>query len=140
VKPAGGGPPGGINVTPLVDVVLVLLIIFMVVTPLREEALQLRVPDARPPAGAAPPSLVVGVRPDGALTLEGVAVDDGEYERRLGAALRARPAGERAVFFSADDAAPYRRLVLALDGARRAGAETLAVPEPAPAAPRRSAR
>jgi biopolymer transport protein ExbD len=140
VRPAGGGPQGGINVTPLVDVVLVLLIVFMVVTPLREEALRLQVPAARPAPGvpAPRPPLVVAVLPDGALALDGAPVADGEYEGRLGAALRARPEGERTVLFAPAESAPYRRLVLALDGARRAGAETLALAEPAsPAAARR---
>jgi biopolymer transport protein ExbD len=128
VEPAGGGTRGEINVTPLVDVVLVLLLIFMVVTPLREEALRLRVPDAD--AASAPrtprPQLVVGVLPSGALTVDGAPVSDDRYEERLGAALGDLPEGGRVVFFAAADPAPYRRLVLALDGARRAGAEILA--------------
>ena len=135
VRPAGGGAPGALNVTPLVDVVLVLLIIFMVVTPLREEALHLRVPDARPvpPAAPRPPPVVVAVLADGRLALDGAPLSDAVYEGRLAAALRLRPEGERAVVFAAADPAPYRRLVAALDGARRAGAEALVLGDGAPA-------
>jgi biopolymer transport protein ExbD len=120
-------PRAEINVTPLVDVVLVLLIVFMVVTPLREDVLRLRVPDAeRPPEpGSERPQLVVGVLPGGGLSLNGAPVADGAYEDRLGAALQGRAAGARTVFFAASDAAPFQALVRALDGARRAGAEVL---------------
>lgn len=137
VKPPGGAPPGGINVTPLVDVVLVLLIIFMVVTPLREESLGVRLPaPAQSPAPTPPrPPLGVGILATGALVVDGAPVEDGAYEGVLAAALRARAEAERVVVFSAADAAPYRRLVLAMERARRAGAETLALAEAAPAAP-----
>jgi biopolymer transport protein ExbD len=120
-------PRAEINVTPLVDVVLVLLIVFMVVTPLREEILRLRVPDAERPAdpGPARPQLVVAVLPEGGLALNGAAVADGAYEARLGGALQGLAAGERVVFFAASDDAPLQALVRALDGARRAGAEVL---------------
>lgn len=127
VAPARGAR-AEINVTPLVDVVLVLLIVFMVLTPLREDVLRLRVPDAErapEPDRAERPQLVVGVSPGGELALNGAAIADAAYEERLGAALQGFPAGERVVFFSASDAAPFQRLVRALDGARRAGAEVL---------------
>ena len=64
---------------------------------------------------------------DGALLLGGVRVDDADYIARLRSAVAARPPGARVVFFAADDDAPYQRLVTALDGGRRAGAEVLTV-------------
>jgi biopolymer transport protein ExbD len=141
VRPAGRGAPGALNVTPLVDVVLVLLIIVMVVTPLREEALRLRVPVATPAAAPRPPPVVVAVLAEGALALDGTPVPDAAYEDRLAAMLRLRPEGERAVVFAAADPAPYRRLVAALDGARRAGADALVLADGAAAGwPRRPRR
>jgi biopolymer transport protein TolR len=119
-----------LNVTPLVDVALVILIVFMVLTPLADEMIRVRVPDAEQgeiPEGPARAQLVVGVLPSGGLALNGEPVPDDAYEARLARALAARPRGGRLVFFAPDDAAPYPRLVLALDGARRAGAETLAI-------------
>ncbi len=71
VRPQGR-PNSDINVTPLVDVVLVLLIIFMVLTPLLDKMLRVRVPDAeqteeydQPPA----PQIVVGIQPDGSIAI-----------------------------------------------------------------------
>jgi biopolymer transport protein TolR len=130
-------PKSDINITPLVDVVLVLLIIFMVMTPLGEKMLRVRVPDAEevqdvrvPPPG----QLVVSIAADGAMAINGEKVG-GEYLEQLRRYLARRAPGDRLVFVAADDRAPYPRLVGALDGARRAGAETLALTtEPMPPA------
>jgi biopolymer transport protein ExbD len=123
-----GQPKSDINVTPLVDVVLVLLIIFMVVTPLLDKMLRVRVPDAeqteeydQPPAA----QIVVSVNEDGSLAINNEKIADDKYVNRLSRVLAARAPGDRLVFFSADDKALYPRLVIALDGARQAGAEIM---------------
>ncbi len=142
-----GRPNSDINVTPLVDVVLVLLIIFMVVTPLLDKMLRVRVPDAeqneqydQPPV----PQIVVSVNEDGSLAINNEKVPDDQYVNRLARAVAARASGDRLVFFSADDKALDPRLVVALDGARQAGAEIMtmttepwaaAAPAAGPAAP-----
>lgn len=121
-------PRPDINVTPLVDVVLVLLIIFMVVTPLLDKMLRVRVPDAEQTEEYDQPQatqIVVSVSKEGDLLLNNEKVADDAYVQRLRRALAARAPGDRLVFFSADDEALYPRLVLALDGARQAGAETM---------------
>ena len=125
---AQGRPNSDINVTPLVDVVLVLLIIFMVVTPLLDKMLRVRVPDAeqteeydQPPAT----QIVVSVRKDGHVLINNEEVDDDAYVGKLRRVLAARSPGDRLVFFSAEDDALYQRLVFALDGARQAGAEIM---------------
>ena len=127
IRPVGR-PNSDINVTPLVDVVLVLLIIFMVVTPLMDKMLRVRVPDAeqteeydQPPV----PQIVVSVAKEGDLLINNEKVADGDYIARLRRAVAARAPGDRLVFFSADDEALYPRLVVALDGARQAGAEIM---------------
>src|SRR5512138_150786 len=85
VRPQGR-PNSDINVTPLVDVVLVLLIIFMVVTPLLDKMLRVRVPDAeqteeydQPPA----PQIVVSVLPEGDITINNEKIADDQYIPRL---------------------------------------------------------
>ncbi len=125
---AGGRPNSDINVTPLVDVVLVLLIIFMVVTPLLDKMLRVRVPDAEQTEQYEQPQatqIVVSVNKDGKILINNEEVPDDAYVQRLRRVLAARAAGDRIVFFSADDAALYQRLVVALDGARQAGAEIM---------------
>ncbi len=137
VQPVGR-PQSDINVTPLVDVVLVLLIIFMVVTPLLEKDIAVRVPDQEQlqlEPEVPPDQLVVSIDAHGNLKLNSEEVSDADYVERLGRAVRAKPAGERLVFFMPDEAANYGKLVSALDGARRAGAETLGMMTERPEAP-----
>ena len=120
-------PKSDINITPLVDVVLVLLIIFMVVTPLTDKTLRVRVPDEEEVVEGPPPpgQLVVSVAADGAMALNGEHVEEADYLEKLRSILARRAPAERIVFVTADDRAPYPRLVGAFDGARRAGAELL---------------
>ncbi|HEX9051296.1 MAG TPA: biopolymer transporter ExbD [Anaeromyxobacter sp.] len=144
---AGGRPNSDINVTPLVDVVLVLLIIFMVVTPLLDKMLRVRVPDAEQTEQYEQPTvtqIVVSVRKDGHILINNEEVEDDAYVGKLRRVLAARAPGDRLVFFSAEDDALYQRLVVALDGARQAGAEIMtmttepmvaATPAAAPATP-----
>jgi biopolymer transport protein ExbD len=128
VKPQST-PNSEINITPLVDVVLVLLIIFMVVTPLLEKDIEVRVPDKedqnQPPPEVPPDQLVVSISKEGDLAINAEKVTAGEYVERLKRMVNAKPKGERLVFFTADDETNYAKLVTALDNARLAGAETL---------------
>ena len=127
-----------INVTPLVDVVLVLLIIFMVVMPLLEKQFALRIPETdqvETPSEVPETQIVVRVERDGALTIDGEATTADGYVQALKQRLEPRAADARVVFVSAANEAPYPRLVQALEGAQQAGASTLAMaPEPTPTA------
>ncbi len=117
-----------INVTPLVDVVLVLLIIFMVLTPLQEKELAVQIPEiSEEPAGTSPPEdqVVVGITVEGRFTVNAQTVSDEDYIPRLKSLLEGRPAGQKLLFFMPDAQARYERLVVALSGAKEAGAETL---------------
>ncbi|HYJ09491.1 MAG TPA: biopolymer transporter ExbD [Polyangiaceae bacterium] len=122
------GVRSDINVTPLVDIVLVLLIIFMVLTPSTLKHLTAAVP--KKPDEPAPPaptdtSIVVEYTVNRELTVnsESVAVET------LGSALTERLRGSRQkiVFFKAEDDAPYGEVVRLMDVARGVGAQTLAV-------------
>ena len=137
VRPASG-PRSAINVTPLVDVVLVLLIIFMVVMPLVEKDLAVRIPASEQveTSSAVPPDqIVVRVDRSGAFRINGELTPPEEYEQAMKRRLDPRPPGDRIVFVTSEDDAAYKKLVEALEGARRAGAETLGMSdEPPPAA------
>ena len=129
VKPASA-PNSEINVTPLVDVVLVLLIIFMVVTPLLEKDILVRVPETEVEENQPPPEpddqqIVVQVDKSGAYSINTEQIPASDYIARLKRMLNAKKPDEKVVFFMADDAANYGKLVVALDGARAAGAKIL---------------
>lgn len=116
------------NVTPLVDVVLVLLIIFMVVTPLLSKQFWLQLPKADTQAAPAPQSnksVVVTVSLAGDTQINGETVPPDALQGRIERAMAARP--DKVVYFDAADGAPYARTVEAMDVARRGGAKTVAI-------------
>ena len=126
----GSRPNSEINVTPLVDVVLVLLIIFMVVTPLLEKDIQVRVPDDTQEETTPEDmldQLVVSIDETGQIKLNSEPLDDESYKTRIKRALAAKSYEEKLVFFLPDDKAPYPRVVQALDWTRAAGAFLLGV-------------
>ena len=119
-----------INVTPLVDVVLVLLIIFMVLTPLVDAELPVELASARRTvvaAEVAPTQIVVSLAGADALTIDGTPVASAGYVDALRALLATRTADARTVFVIASDDARYPRVVAALEGAARAGAARVAL-------------
>ncbi|WNG39034.1 biopolymer transporter ExbD [Archangium minus] len=128
VKPASA-PNSEINVTPLVDVVLVLLIIFMVVTPLMEKDIEVRVPETEVAENPTPDSndsqIVVQVTESGDYSINTEKIAPTDYVTRLTQLLNTKKNDERIVFFVADDKASYGKLVAALDGAKAAGAKVL---------------
>jgi len=135
------GPKSAINVTPLVDVVLVLLIIFMVVMPQIEKDLAVRIPaseQVETSTEVPPDQIVVRVDRYGGFQINGEATPPESYVESLKRRLDPRPVQDRVVFVLAEDEAAYKKLVEALEGARRAGAETLGMtdePAPGPSAP-----
>jgi biopolymer transport protein ExbD/biopolymer transport protein TolR len=118
------------NVTPLVDVVLVLLIIFMVITPLIAKQFWLHLPnqvekDTPPAADDDNTSIVVRVTKLGEIRVNNEVVSDSELAGKLKRVLAAK--GDRTIFFDADEDADFGRAAAALDLARAGGATTIAV-------------
>jgi len=114
------------NVTPLVDVVLVLLIIFMVVTPLLSKQLWLQLPKQE--ASATPSenkSVVLTVNKEGTFRINGEPVARADLKDRITRAMAARP--DKVVYFDAADDAPYAASVEGMDVARQGGAKTVAI-------------
>ncbi len=132
---AGGQRPmGDINVTPLVDVMLVLLVIFIITAPLMTSAIRLDLPKAEgPAAGVVPHFVTLSLDREG-----GVFLDDRPVALDALAALLAEAAQrdpETEVQLRADEAVPYGRVATVMALANRAGLARLGfvVERPAPA-------
>ncbi len=120
------------NVTPLVDVVLVLLIIFMVITPMMTKHFWVHHPKkaaAATPQEAPDPDdvpIVLSVRADQTIWVNNDQVTFENLNEKVARVLAARPDGE-VIFFDADDHVPYGDAVRVLDHARGGGAVHIAV-------------
>jgi biopolymer transport protein ExbD len=89
-----GGIKSDINVTPLVDVVLVLLIIFMVVTPMLQRGKDVKLPTAtkqKEPGAEPPDPMIVSITPDKRIWLEKDPVTDDQLKQALAGKLAAEP-------------------------------------------------
>jgi biopolymer transport protein ExbD len=141
IASAADGKKGGqksrprpeMNVTPLVDVVLVLLIVFMVLTAVMKEQFWIHVPekeakqeqkDEEQPSDEEPP-IVVTVSPQGQIQINHEPYPDQDFPERLRRMLVAR--GERRIYFDASDGVPYARAMQVMDLARGGGAAHIAV-------------
>jgi len=128
-----GRPRPEMNVTPLVDVVLVLLIIFMVLTAMMKEHFWVHVPEkeqkndqdteAQQSDQEAP--IVVTVNRQGRIQINQDVFPDNEFPERLRRMLVAR--GDRRVYFDAQDGVSYSRAMQVMDLARGGGAAHMAV-------------
>jgi biopolymer transport protein TolR len=125
VKPGSSQQPfAEINVTPFVDVVLVLLVIFMVTAPMMQQGIDVDLPNTTTQnLRVRNEPLIITVKKDGSYFLANTQVN----EKELGAKLQAILSGldDKGVFLRADQAADYGSVVKALAAARMAGATKL---------------
>jgi biopolymer transport protein TolR len=114
-----------INVTPLVDVMLVLLIIFMVTAPMLTQGLDVALPQAEGKSFelASNNPAKVTVTNAGAVYVDGTAVGSTDLDLTLGPMLRSRRI--KRALLEADEGVPYGRVVAVLDVMNRAGVEQL---------------
>lgn len=113
-------PMSEINITPLVDVMLVLLVIFILTAPLMTSAIRLDLPRSEGgEAGAAPQSLVLVVDAQGAFFVNDQPISPEALRQRLSAAALQNPLTE--LELRADASVPYGRVVEAMGLAQKAG-------------------
>ncbi|MFN0119280.1 MAG: ExbD/TolR family protein [Blastocatellia bacterium] len=113
-----------INVTPLVDILLVLLIIFMVIAPAKPFRFAAQTPGKTDPGQVENPmpAVVIKIAGDGALQLNNQAILEGELVTRLEKLMMERPADDRNVFINGAAALRYQSVVRIIDMAKQAGA------------------
>ena len=124
----GGGVRSEINITPLVDVVLVLLIIFMVMTPTLLKELDVTVPEKADVQMATPTTtdqIVITINKEGKVAINHEPINLSQLSPRIHDLMMAR--SEKLVFFDVDDDAVYEDVVHVMDACRGSGARVLGI-------------
>lgn len=127
---ATGGQGGSLNaepnVTPMIDVLMVLLIIFMVIVPSSRKALDVQVPDPNPPETPSTPnseSIVLTVNKGGAFMINKEAVTSANLASRLRQVYDGRP--DKIIFIKGAPDATYQDVITAMDVARGSGVKVI---------------
>ena len=122
---SGEGPKADINVTPLVDVMLVLLIIMMIIAPLLQQGVALTLPIATNSAEKpeTQEDTLVQITADGRFHVNGKAVQEGELRTRVEEALEEK--AQRILIIKADEDTEYSSVMQAMDELRAVGLEDI---------------
>jgi len=120
---SGGGPKADINMTPMIDVLLVLIIIFMVITPLTPKGLEALVPQPPPPGAQQNQSdqrtVVIVINADHSMLINAESVTEDKLGSRLEEIFKTR--AERVVFVKGDPNIEFAWVARAIDTAHGAG-------------------
>jgi biopolymer transport protein ExbD len=120
---AGGGPKADINMTPMIDVLLVLIIIFMVITPLTPKGLEALVPQPPPPNAKPNQSdqrtVVIVIDANHNYSINSETTDEARLGSRLEEIFKTR--AERVVFVKGEPSLDFQWVAKAIDIAHGAG-------------------
>jgi biopolymer transport protein ExbD len=109
-----------INMTPLVDVMLVLLIIFIITIPVINHAVKLDLPQAASqPNDVKPPHVDVSISADGSISWDGKVIDDAVLKDQIAAVATRKPQPE--IHLRADRKTPYERVAQLMSAAQSGG-------------------
>ena len=124
---AKGGVKADINVTPLVDVMLVLLIIMMLITPMLNQGVAMHLPKASNTVDkpTTQDNTVVAVSKDGMMYVNSKPVSEAEMASKISEALENKK--DKVVFINADEEALYSSVMQAMDQLHQAGVEDIAL-------------
>ena len=127
-----GGPKADINMTPMIDVLLVLIIIFMVITPLTPKGLEALVPQPPPPNQKPNQSdqrtVVIVIDKDHKMQINSEAVNEDRLQGRLEEIFKTR--AERVIFVRGDNDLEYQYVAKAIDIAHGAGIDKVGLMTP----------
>jgi biopolymer transport protein TolR len=132
---AKGGVKSDINVTPLVDVMLVLLIIMMLVAPMLEQGVQVKLPKASnaSPKPQSQDQTIIAIGANRSMYINAKPVQEAELASKVSELMENKPGGEKIVIIKADEEVEYGAVMAAMDQLRTAGIEDIGlITEPAP--------
>ena len=119
---SGSSMNSDINITPFIDVLLVLLVIFMITVAIYRKVLDIQVPiETQGPSKPDPNQIILEIKADGSMAINTQAVDSSALGQRLYEIYSVRP--DKLLFIKADDGRPYQEVIRVIDVARGAGVQ-----------------